>query len=126
MHAVIRYQLPGQRVELATGRARPIVRIAETWTDEAKGVVLVSARADGQVLDRRTVRLNRQDFFYPLGLAAFYRRALEEGKVQQVGEGNLRGHRIIWVSATQAPFTLEAALDRDSYDPLVVRYLQDG
>jgi hypothetical protein len=125
VHAVIRYQLPGQRVELATGRSRPIVRIAETWANQARGLVLVETRADGRVFDRRTIRLEA-DTFYPLGLAALYREALEDGKLQQVGTGTLRGHDVIWVSASRGPLSVEAALDKTTYDPLAVRYARDG
>ena len=76
VHAVVRYQLPGQRIELATGKAQPIVRTAQVWADEQKGLVLVVVRADGEVVRRVTTRIASiaPDLFYPLGLAARWAR----------------------------------------------------
>jgi hypothetical protein len=126
LHAVVEARVPGQRVELSTGRTEPIVRSAEMWADEQQGVVLVVARAEGRVLSRRTVRLEPQ-LDAPFGLAAVYRQGLEEGKVHRIGEGVVRGRNVIWVASTALHgFALEAALDRETYDPLVMRYVRDG
>ena len=82
LHAVVRYQLPGQRVELPTGKTRPIIRTADMWADEQRGLLLVVGRADGHVISRRTVR-QALDPFLPFGLAALYRQGLEDGKLRR-------------------------------------------
>lgn len=126
LHSVVRYQLPGQRVELSTGRSEPIVRTAEMWADEQKGLLLVESRADGGALSRRTARL-APDPGSPFGLAALYRQGLEDGKLRKTAEGVVHGRNVIWVaSPVIRGIRLEAALDRETYDPVVMRYVRAG
>jgi hypothetical protein len=125
VHAVLRFKVPGHRIELATGRAAPIVRTAETWADDRKGLLLSVVRQDGQVLGRHTSRI-QPDVFYPLSLAALYRDGLEQGKVQKIRDGVVRGKPVIWVAYSRRGLTVESALDAETYVPLVMRYVRGG
>ena len=157
VHVVFRHVHPGlKRIDLETGRELPAAIETEIWYDGERGRLRSLGRRAGRVTF---------DFLHdvpagaegavpaygpvPVGLASYYREALEQGRARVAGEGTLDGRRVYWLDVPQEPvprersapgrvparpdsseppvrFSTRVAIDRNTYRPLTVRLVLNG
>ena len=132
VHVVLRADTKAERVDLATGRSRPVDEKQEFWWDPARGLHEVD-RFDGTpYIDRLAKKLPpiEQDPI-PLGFASGYRKALESGQAKVLGDGEIAGHKVTWIrfylggKSPDYP-NFDVAVDRDTAKPVFVRYTVGG
>ena len=98
---------------------------SESYYEPSRHLLRVVTRDQGQVVSDFTTRAAEDEFTtFPgfLDQAAFYRRALQEGRAKQVGEGTWRGRPVYWVQLEKGGgVQLRIGLDRHGYRPIVFR-----
>jgi hypothetical protein len=118
---------PSLRLNLRTGRLRPLEDRAEVWYDRERRLVRWIVSRDSHVLDEGVA----SGVEHPLGSyfqeTEYYRDALEQGKATIVGEGRWRGRAVHWLKLEGVPGGpgFHFGIDRDTYQLLVLRPLDD-
>jgi hypothetical protein len=125
LHTVIRFTL-GERIDLRTGRSTPLSRDGELWYDAGRHVFRSVARIDGRVVYRAVGRTDSLGIDDPTLYATLYRKALKEGKVRKVGEGVVRGHRVIVLAGSGRGPTMRAFLDARTFQLVRLQFFQGG
>jgi hypothetical protein len=131
IHVVLRADAKAERVDLASGRSHPVYDEQELWWDPARGLHEID-RFDGRpYLDQLSRKLPppEQDPI-PLGFARGYRDALESGRAQVLGDGEIVGHEVTWIrfypgGGPDGP-TFDVAVDRKTAKPVFARYTPGG
>jgi len=132
VHVVLRTDTKAERVDLATGRSRPVHEEQEFWWDPARGFHEIR-RFDGRpYVDQLSKTLPSPDEDpIPLGFASGYRKALESGRAQVLRDGEIVGHKVTWIrfylggKGPDYP-TFDVAVDRETAKPVFVRYTVGG
>jgi hypothetical protein len=128
IHVVVRADTKARRVDLRTGKSRPVYEEQELWWDPARGLHVIS-RFDGMpYVDTlsRTLPPPEQDPL-PLGFATGYRDALESGRAKVIGDGEIDGHEVTWIRFSPGGgVTFDVAIDRGSAKPVFTRYTPAG
>lgn len=131
IHVVLRADAKAERVDLASGRSRPVYDEQELWWDPARGYHEID-RFDGRAyVDNlsRTIPPPERDPI-PLGFASGYRDALESGRAKVLGDGEIVGHKVTWIrfyadGGSEGP-TFDVAVDRKTAKPVFARYTVAG
>ena len=143
MHVVTEQPTGTVDVNLKTGRSTASVWRDELWTDQRGHrlhlVVSEGGRAVGDLLLPQDAAKSKNAFPPNPGraLASFwtgYRAALKSGGAELDGRGTIRGRPVYWLRFKSAspstsvphPPTLEIAVDRRSYKPILSRTTFDG
>jgi hypothetical protein len=131
LHVVTRSGTPRyELIDLATGERRPVYDEIEEWSDPQRGVHTI-ARAEGHVVSDSVWGVPEQDAALTEFLAG-YREALSSGKAQVVGDGEVDGKAVYWltVGATDSPEAAaqhsEVAVDKESFAPVALRDVHGG
>lgn len=122
VHALVRTSA-GERVELRTGRSSRVASDCEFWHDRERGVVRSVSSYDGDVVGDY---LGHAGAFAPGAMATWYRDALERGDAREVGDGVLRGRRVLWLALESDTQEIRAAVDPDSFELVALRALDGG
>jgi hypothetical protein len=125
LHVVARYRV-GDRIDLRTGRITPDQLDGEVWYDAQEHVYRSVTRADGRVVFRNsgTGSVASEPFLLPADL---FRRALEQGKLREVGHGVVRGNHVVVVESHGAGGVgFRADLDARTYRLVRMQYLLHG
>ena len=141
LHAIIRTpdSETTARVEIATGRgvAGPQLE-TEMWLHERRGILHVLTRREGRVVEDGAFRYAEvardptEAFSDPFQIAGFYRKALEDGHMREIGSGTLLGRDVVWLEARgpagdpSREVVWRAALDRETWQLLALRLLMGG
>jgi hypothetical protein len=125
LHALLRYSI-GTRIDLRTGRSSPILRYGELWYDADRHIVRAVAKLDGRVVSRVTGTGTLQGLEDPVFIATLYRKALAQGKVHKVGDGIVRGHRVIVLEARGRTGAMRAALDAKTFQLVRLQLFDAG
>jgi hypothetical protein len=127
MHVVLRSDAKAERVDLTSGRSRPAYDEQELWWDPARGfreVYRFDGRAYVDKLSKKLPPPERDPI--PLGFTTGYRDALESGRAEVVGDGEIVGHKVTWIrfypGARPGGVTFDVAVDRETAKPVFTRY----
>ena len=161
VHVVFRHVHPGvKRIDLETGRELPASIETEIWFDDERGRLRSLGRRAGRVSFDHVQDVPRGTRSevpaygpVPVGLASYYRDALEQGRARVVGEGSIDGRHVYWLDVPQEPlrrvrptgraqkravpaardvseppvrFSSRVAIDSATYRPLLVRVFLNG
>jgi hypothetical protein len=132
VHVVLRADTKAERVDLATGRSRPVHEDQEFWWDPARGFHEIRRFGGRPYVDRLSKTLPSPDEDpIPLGFASGYRKALESGRAKVLGDGEIVGHKVTWIRfylggrGPDYPM-FDVAVDRETAKPVFVRYTVGG
>jgi hypothetical protein len=122
------------RVDLSSGRDMEIATERELWFDEQRGVGRVRIRRGGRLIRDGALSALESGGLSPasaLGAAGSIRELLDRGEAEIVGEGRVDGRSVHWLRVTDVHEgrqvgTREIAVDRASYEPLLIRLRRDG
>jgi hypothetical protein len=132
IHVVLRADTKAERVDLATGRSHPVYETEEFWWDPARGFHEIERFDGNRYVDHLSKKLPSPDQDpIPLGFASGYRKALESGRAQVQGDGEIVGHKVTWIRfylGGRSPDypTFDVAVDRETAKPVFVRYTVGG
>jgi hypothetical protein len=128
IHVVLRAGTKAHRLDLRTGVSRPVYEEQELWWDPARGLHQIARFAGMPYADSLTRKLPPpEDDPLPLGFATGYREALESGKAEVIGDGEIQGHKVTWIRFSPGGgVTFDVAVDRTSAKPVFTRYTTGG
>jgi hypothetical protein len=125
VHFVLRSKIEGRLVPLEGElREQRVFDETEIWWDPSRGFHEVARFGGAPYVD--ALRRSRPRPDVPSGFVAGYREALESGQAKAAGDDEIGRIKVTWLRIRIGGVTLEVAVNRNSGDPVRVKYTPGG